>query len=281
MQTILKNNNNEVIIDAAGPVVMIGEKINPTGHKKLGQALKDKDYGYIKELVRKQLDTGAHILDVNVGAAGIDEIAVLPEIVKVVSGEAEVPFCLDSNNPKALEAALKVTPGKPIINSVNGEEEKLASILPLVKEYGAAVIALTMDDNGIPADAEARLKVADKIITRAESMGIKREDIIVDPLVLTVGSDQKAALVTLETIKLVREKFGVNINLGASNVSFGLPDRQIINQAFLALAIGVGAGCVITDTIKLSQTILACDLLLGKDNYGKEYLKHSRKMKAL
>jgi 5-methyltetrahydrofolate--homocysteine methyltransferase len=271
----------EVIIDVEKPVVMIGEKINPTGHKKLGEALKYSDFEYIKTLVHKQLKTGAHILDINVGAPGIDETVMLPEIVKVVSDEAEVPFCLDSNNPKALESALKVTPGKPIINSVNGEEEKLTSILPLVKEYGTAVIALTMDDNGIPADAQARLKVADKIINRAESIGIQRKDIIVDPLVLTVGSDYKASLVTLETIKLVRDNFGVNINLGASNVSFGLPDRQIINQAFLALAIGVGAGCVITDTIKLSQTIVACDLLLGKDMYGKEYLKHSRKMKAV
>lgn len=281
MQTILENNDKKVTVESAGPVTMIGEKINPTGHKKLGQALKDKNYDYIRELAHKQVDTGAHVLDVNVGAAGIDEVEILPEIVKVVAEEVTVPFCLDSNNPKALEAALKVTPGKALINSVNGEEEKLNSVLPLVKEYGAAVVALTMDDNGIPATAEERLKVAEKIIERAEAQGISKENIIVDPLVLTVGSDQNAGLVTLDTIRLVVEKFGVNINLGASNVSFGLPDRQIINQAFLALAIGLGASCVITDTIKLSQTILACDLLLGKDKYGKNYLKHSRKMKDM
>ena len=212
----------------------------------------------------------------NVGAPGVDEISMLPEVVKIVNSCTDAPLCLDSNNSEALAAALKVTPGKPLINSVNGEESKLESILPLVKEFDAAVFALTMDDEGIPKDAETRLSIAGKIIDRATKMGIPKENVVIDPLVLTVGADQNAALVTLKTIELVRKEFGVNINLGASNVSFGLPGRQTINQAFLALSFGVGASCLITDPEKLSLTILACDLLLGRDLYGKRYLTHIR-----
>ena len=276
MQTLLKSNEQEVRIDTDGAVTIIGEKINPTGHKKLANALKEKNFEYIRELAYRQVKAGAHVLDVNVGAPGVDEISMLPEVVKIVNSCTDAPLCLDSNNSEALAAALKVTPGKPLINSVNGEESKLESILPLVKEFDAAVIALTMDDEGIPKDAETRLSIAGKIIDRATKMGIPKENVVIDPLVLTVGADQNAALVTLKTIELVRKEFGVNINLGASNVSFGLPERQTINQAFLALSFGVGASCVITDPEKLSLTILACDLLLGRDLYGKRYLTHIR-----
>ncbi len=277
MQTILKSKTVEVRIDTEGPVVMIGERINPTGHKKLAAALKEGNFGYVRELAARQVEAGAHVLDVNVGVPGMDEVSLLPELVKVVADHIDVPLCLDSNNPEALAAGLAVSPGKPLVNSVNGEEARLQSILPIVKDRGAAVIGLTMDDNGIPNDAETRLSIAGKILERAASIGIPQEDVVIDTLVLTVGADQNAALVTLKTIELVRRELGVNINLGASNVSFGLPDRHTINQAFLALSFGAGTSCVITDPVKLARTVLACDLLLGRDPYGKQYIEHTRK----
>lgn len=277
MQTILKSATLEVRIDTDGPVTMIGEKINPTGRKKLAQALKDRDFDYVRKLALQQLEAGAHVLDINVGVPGMDEAILLPEVVKLVASQVEAPLCIDSGNPKALEAALAVAPGKPLVNSVNGEEARLDAVLPIVKERGAAVIGLTMDDNGIPNDPETRMAIAGKILERAAKIGIPPEDVVIDTLVLTVGADQNAATVTLKTIELVRREFGVNINLGASNVSFGLPDRHTINQAFLALSFAAGASCVITDPVKLAGTILACDLLLGRDPYGKNYISHTRK----
>jgi len=214
---------------------------------------------------------------VNASIPDLDETGLLPEIVKIVADHVQAPLCIDSNSVEALEAALKVCPGKPLVNSVNGEQNKLQRVLPLVRDRGAAVIGLTMDDSGIPATAEKRLAIAELILDRAVKIGIPPEDVLIDPLVLTVGADQQAAVTTLATIRLVREKLGVNINLGASNVSFGLPDRQTINQAFLALSFSAGATCVITDPGKLAGTILACDLLFGRDPYGKRFLTHVRK----
>ena len=280
MKTALKSATDEVLISTDGPVVMIGEKINPTGRKKLAAALQAGDFEYVKQQALQQVAFGAHVLDVNVAVPGLDEKSLLPAVVKFLAGEVGVPFCLDSNNPEALAAALAVAPGKPLVNSVSGEEAKLRDILPVVKDRGAAVIGLTMDNAGIPATAEARLAIAGRIIERAARAGIPVEDLIIDPLVLSVGADQKAAAVTLQTIALVRREFGVNINLGASNVSFGLPDRQTVNQAFLALAFGAGASCVITDAEKLAGAVLASDLLLGRDPYGKRYLIHVRKAQA-
>ncbi len=193
----------------------------------------------------------------------------------------DIPLCLDSANPDVLAAGLAVAPGKPLVNSVSGEEKKLATVLPLVKERGAAVIGLTMDDTGIPKTAEERVAVAEKILERAAKMGIPAEDVVIDPLVLTVGSDSKAALVTLQTVELLRKEFGININLGASNVSFGLPERPTVNAAFLTLAIQLGATCSITDPIKLGQTVKAADLLLGRDDNSMRYLKYFRAAEAL
>ncbi len=174
-------------------------------------------------------------------------------MVEAVSSAVDVPLCLDSANPAVLAAGLKAAPGKPLINSVSGEEKRLASVLPLAKERGAAVIGLTIGDTGIPKTAEERVAVAEQILERAAKIGIPAEDVIIDPLVMTVGSDSKAALITLQTIELIRKEFGVNINLGASNVSFGLPDRLTVNQTFLAMAIQAGATCSITDPIKLGN----------------------------
>jgi 5-methyltetrahydrofolate--homocysteine methyltransferase len=275
METILYTDNTRVKI-GAGPTVVIGEKINPTGRRKLAAALETHDLDYVVELATNQVAWGADILDVNVGAPNVDAVALLPEVVKLVSSVVKVPLCIDTSDHAALAAALPMAPGKPLVNSVSGEEKSMQTVLPLVKDRGAAVIGLVMDENGIPPTAEARLAVASRIIERATRLGIPIEDIIIDPLVLTVGADSKAGAITLKTIQLVREKFGVNINLGASNVSFGLPDRHTLNQAFLALAIGQGATCMITDPMKLTAVIRGTDLLLGRDTYSKRWVSFFR-----
>ncbi len=209
--------------------MIIGEKINPTGRKKLAAALKEGDFEYVKQIALNQVAAGADILDVNVGIPGGDEVDLLPKVAKIVSETVDVPLCLDSANPDALAAALKVLPGRPLVNSVNGEEASLKAVLPVIKEFAVPVIGLVMHDDGIPNDTETRVAVAGKIIERAAKLGIPVEDIVIDPLVLTVGADSDAGVVTLDTIWRVKEEFGVNINLGASNVSFGLPDRHTIN----------------------------------------------------
>jgi 5-methyltetrahydrofolate--homocysteine methyltransferase len=279
MKTLLKSETKEAVIDTDGLVVMIGEKINPTGRKKLSRMLKERNYEYVKGIATQQVDAGADILDVNVGVPGEDEVAMLPEVVKLVAKHVDIPLCLDSANPKALAAGLAVAPGRPLVNSVNGEEESLKNVLPIVKDRDAAVIGLTMDDDGIPDTADKRVAIAGKIIERAAKQGIATEDVVIDPLVLTVGADHKAGSVTLETIRKVRKEFGVNINLGASNVSFGLPDRHTINQAFLAMATMAGASCMITDPIKLAMIIRATDLLLGRDEFGRAFITQFRSTK--
>jgi 5-methyltetrahydrofolate--homocysteine methyltransferase len=202
-------------------------------------------------------------------------------VISEVSQAFDVPLCIDSGKVEILAAGLKASIGKPLVNSVNAEEKQLSSILPMVKERGAAVIGLTIDDNGIPKTPEDRVAAADKILQRAVQIGIPVEDIIIDPLVMTVGSDSKAAMVTLQTIELISREFGVNINLGASNVSFGLPDRLTVNQTFLAMAIQAGATCSITDPIKLGSTIRSSDLLLGRDDFAMRFIKYFRNAETL
>jgi 5-methyltetrahydrofolate--homocysteine methyltransferase len=281
MHTVLKSAAREVTIGIDRPFVMIGEKINPTGRKKLAAALSEHDFDYVRQLAESQVAWGADVLDINVGVPGLDEVTIVREVVNFLASIVDVPFCMDSSNPAVLAAGLAAAPGKPLVNSVSGEEKRLETVLPLVKERAAAVIGLTMDDNGIPKTPEERVAVAEKIIERAARMGIPVEDIIIDPLVLTVGSDSNAALVTLQTVELLRKEFGVNINLGASNVSFGLPDRLVVNQAFLTLAIQMGATCSITDPSKLGLTVKAADLLLGRDNNSLCYLKYFRAAEKL
>ena len=281
MHTVLKGKLREVTIGIDRPFVMIGEKINPTGRKKLAAALTENNLDYVRQLAENQVAWGADILDINVGVPGIDEVAAVKNLVEILAAAVDVPFCLDSANPEVLSVGLLAAPGKPLVNSVSGEEKKLETILPLVKDRGAAVIGLTMDDNGIPKTPEERLAVAEKILQRASRIGIPTEDVIIDPLVLTAGSDSKAGLVTLQTVELLRKEFGVNINLGASNISFGLPERPTINAAFLTLAIQLGATCSITDPMKLGQTVKAADLLLGRDENSMRYLKYFRVAESL
>ncbi len=281
MHTKLMGKTKEITIGIDKPFVMIGEKINPTGNKKLAAALTEGNYEFAVNLAKRQLAWGADVLDINVGVPGLDEAAIIPKVVEFVAAIADVPLCIDSNSPQVLAAGLAAAPGKPLVNSVSAEEKSLSGILPIVKDRGAAVIGLTISEGGIPKTAEERVALAEKIINRAAQQGIPIEDVIIDPLVLTVGSDSKAAVVTLQTIELLRREFGVNINLGASNVSFGLPDRLTANQTFLAMAIASGATCSITDPIKLGQSIRAADLMLGRDDYGMRYIKYFRAAEKL
>lgn len=281
METILRSARKTVKIGPNLPTVLIGERINPTGKKRLAAALAEGNLEIVKAEALAQVEAGADVLDVNVGAAGVDEVAVLPEAVRLVMGVVDVPVCIDTANPAALRAALEVhrelaPEGVPLINSVNGEVDRLDAVLPLVAEYGACVIGLTMDDNGIPDSAAARLEIAKKIAGRAEAMGIPRERIVVDCLALTVGADTGAGLTTLDSIRAVREELGVNMTLGASNISFGLPAREQVNWAFLALVIQAGVNCPIVDAAKVRDAILAADLVLGRDEYATRHIKHHR-----
>jgi 5-methyltetrahydrofolate--homocysteine methyltransferase len=276
MQTCVSGKTKEVWIDTGGVFTVIGEKINPTGRKKLAAALLEGNLEYVKQLASTQVSAGADLLDVNVGVPGAEEEKLLPQVIKMLAEQFDVPFCLDSANPKALEQALPVTPGKPLVNSVNGKQESLEAILPLVKGRAAAVIGLTMDENGIPKDADGRVRIAGKILEMAAKYGIPAEDVIIDPLVLTVGAESQAGAVTLQTIAQVRSEFGVNINVGASNVSYGLPERDTVNAAFLALTIGAGASCAISDPVKFTRVLRAVDLLMGRDAYAARYVKYCR-----
>ena len=244
-------------------------------------ALVEKNMDYVKQLAIRQAAWGADVLDVNVGHPQLDEAEIIPMVVEAVKSVVDVPLCIDSNEPKILEAGLRVAPGKPLVNSVNGEEKQLASVLPIVKDRGAAVIGLTIGDEGIPPTPEGRLVAAAKIIERAAKIGIPIEDIIIDPLVMTVGHNSVAATITIRTIELIKKEFGVNMSLGASNVSFGLPDRHSVNAAFLSLAMQAGATCSITDPIKLGSAIRATDLLLGRDANSMKYLKYFRATEKL
>ncbi|MCL5961800.1 MAG: dihydropteroate synthase [Chloroflexi bacterium] len=280
MNTKVTSAAREVIIGHDRATVLIGERINPTGKKKLEAALLAGDMTIVQKEALAQVQAGADILDVNVGATGVDEAVLLPVAVQVVMEAVDVPLCLDSHNPKALEAALKVYRGKPIVNSVNGQETSLQEILPLVKEYSTAVIGLTMDDHGIPSDADRRVAIAHKILERAEALGIPREDVIMDCLALTVGANSKAGLVTLEAVSRVKAELGVNQTLGASNVSYGLPNREVLGGTFLALAISAGITCPTVDVAKVRSIVVSTDLILGRDNYAQRYIKIYRAAQA-
>ncbi len=276
METKLAGRTAEVVISPTSPTVMIGERINPTGKRRLAAAMVAGDLSLVRRYARDQAAAGATVIDVNVGAAGVDEDRFLAEAVQAVAEEVDLPIAVDSTRPKALEAALKVAPGRPLVNSVNGEERSLAEILPLVAEFRVPTVALCMDDGGIPADAAGRLAVALKIAERAASLGVPAEDLVVDCLALTCSSDPNAPSVTLEAMRLVRQELGVNLTLGASNASFGLPDRDLLNGIFLALAIGNGLNAPIVDPEKARPYILAADVLLGKDEWAMRYITDFR-----
>jgi 5-methyltetrahydrofolate--homocysteine methyltransferase len=272
MKTILSGKTKEVVINTEGPVIIIGECINPTRRKKLVITLQGNNFDYVLELAKNQINAQADVLDVNVGFPGVDDIKLLPETVRRLQENFDIPLCLDSPNPKAIEAALKVAGGKYLINSVNGEERSLNAVLPIAKEYGAAVIGLVMDDNGITHDPEKRLSIAGKILNRALQTGIAEENVIIDPLAMAVSADPNACLVTLETIRLVHDKLGLNITLGASNISFGLPNREMLNIAFMVLSIRYGLTCPIANPEKITAAVRAADLVLGRDDFAIRFI---------
>jgi len=274
MKTILKGRIKEVVIDTAGPVIIIGESINPTRRKKLVATLQGNDFSYVLELAASQIKAGADILDVNVGFPGVDDIKLLPETVKAIQAEFDIPLCLDSPNPKAIEAALQVSAGKCLINSVNGKEESMNALLPVASEYGAAIIGLCMDDDGITNDPGKRVAIIEKITERAVRIGIRSEDVIADPLAMAVSADPNACLVTLETIRLVRQKLGNNITMGASNISFGLPDRESLNSSFMTLAVYCGVTCPIANPEKITPAVRATDLILGRDDFAMRFVDY-------
>jgi 5-methyltetrahydrofolate--homocysteine methyltransferase len=274
MQTILRGNTREVIIDTNGPVVIIGESINPTRRKKLVSTLHEMNFEYVLELAESQIKAGADILDVNVGFPGVDDVKLLPATVQAINHKFDIPLCLDSPNPRAIEAALKVALGKCLINSVNGEENSLRALIPIAKEYGAAIIGLTMDDEGITHDPKKRLAIAEKILERALKAGIQEENVIIDPLAMAVSADPQACVVTLETIRLVHDKLGLNITMGSSNISFGLPNREILNSSFLTLSILYGLTCPIANPEKITAAVRATDLILGRDDYAMRFVEH-------
>lgn len=277
-ETKIGSATREVVIGPQRPVAVIGERINPTGRQKLAETLQRGDMAMVRRDGLAQAAAGADILDVNVGVLGADQAALMAAAVAALQEATDTPLCIDSPDVAVLEAGLSAYRGKALVNSVNGEERALQEVLPLVREHGAAVIALTMDDAGIPATAEARLRVAEAILERATGLGIPAEDIVFDPLAMAVGADSGAARVTLETIALLREQLGANITLGVSNVSHGLPARPGLNAAFAAMAIARGVTCPIVNPLdaRMMETIRAANLCLGHDEWATGWIRAFR-----
>lgn len=282
LTTVVRSKTKAVEISRDRPTVIIGERINPTGRKAVLAALQAGDFGMVRKDAIDQVAAGAAILDVNAGVPGADEPVLLRQVLSTVLEVTDVPLCIDTADPQALAAALAIYEGKALINSVNGEERSLEAVLPLAKEHGAAVIGLCMDDNGIPGSAEDRLVVAGKIIERAGKLGIPVEDVVIDPLALTMGADHTAGQLALETIRLIVAEFGVNITMGASNISFGMPDRKYINSTFIAMAIHAGLTCPITNPLvpEVGIAVLAADLSMGRDEWGMNWIQAYRKRQA-
>jgi 5-methyltetrahydrofolate--homocysteine methyltransferase len=283
LETILKSKKTTVIVSPQRPTVLIGEKISAAARNQLANALRDGDLSLLEELARSQVAAGADVLEVNVGAPGVDEGEWLPRAVNMIMESVDVPMSIETTDFEALEAALAIhretaPHGKPLINSVNGEERYLKGILPLAAEYGAAVIGMALDDGGvsgrpgIPQTPVGRLAVARKIVERAEAAGIPREDVVIDCMALSVSTDPAAGRVTLEAIRRVHKELGVNMTLGPSNVSFGLPEREDLNRAFIAMAIQNGVNSPIVNVSRDRPFILAIDVMLGRDPHAERYI---------
>lgn len=280
METKVSTPTKEVIISYDRPTVIIGERINPTGKKKLAEALKNGDLSIVKKEAIEQVAAGATILDCNVNAPGVDDVKLLPEAIKVIQDAVDVPLCIDSPNSDALEAGLKVYKGKPLVNSISGETAKLARVLPLIKEYGAAVIGLAQDDEGIPKSAERRVAIAYKIVEACAKMGVPKEDIVLDVMTYAIGAEPKAALDVLAALRQIRKEIGLNMTMGASNISFGMADRPVLNNAWMAMVIEAGGTALIADAAKVLPAVLSADLVLGRDRFARRYLEAYRKRAA-
>ena len=278
MDTVLSSRSREVVISIDRPFVIIGERINPTGRKVLAAEMKEGRMDRVRADAIAQAAAGAHMLDVNAGIPAADEPALLVAAIKAVGEVSDLPVCIDSSVLEALEAGLVAYDGKALVNSVTAEDERMDRILPLVKKHGAAVIAMANDETGISMVPEERLAIARRILDRAAEYGIPREDVIIDPIAMTVAADPTCGLVTLETMRLIRNELGNNMTCGASNVSFGLPDRATVNAAFLPLAMHAGLTCAITNPLvpEVRRAVLAGDLLLGHDEYAMRWIASYR-----
>ncbi len=278
METILYSKTRSLTLGVGRPFVMIGERINPSGRSKLGAEMAAGDFRRVRRDAEAQVAAGAQMLDVNAGYPMGDEPAMLVSALTHIAAVTDVPLCIDSSLAEALEAALTVYPGKALVNSVTGEDDRLERLLPLIKKHAAAVIGITNDETGIASDPAQRLAVARKILHRAQDHGIPPEDVLFDPLALTVAADPDAPRATLATIQLIRAELGSNLVCGASNVSFGLPDRTPVNGAFLAMAMAAGLTAAITDPTNpvIRQAILAGDVLLGNDPYAGAWIADFR-----
>ncbi|MFH0788200.1 MAG: dihydropteroate synthase [Pseudomonadota bacterium] len=280
MDTIVRSPQGiEVVIGDGRPTVLIGERINPFGKGPLKEGIKTGDMGPIRREALKQVELGADILIISVATFGIDETVTLPRVVQSVMETVDIPLCLESRNAQALENALTLGLGKPIISSVTGEDSVLDKILPLAHQYGAVLVAMASSGVGVPKDPQKRLEIVRHILERTTGMGISLEDLLLDCLAESSAVNDKAVLTTLETLETVKRETGVNLVLGASNASFGLPNRLAVNAAFLSLAIRAGLNCAIVDVARMKPFILAVDLMLGRDRMARRYTNYNRKMK--
>jgi 5-methyltetrahydrofolate--homocysteine methyltransferase len=278
MHSILRSATKEVVIGHDVPFVIIGERINPTGRKKFQEQLRAGDLSQIEIDVQQQVDGGADVLDVNMGVPLTDEPELLSKAIKLVQSKTDLPICIDSSVIEALDAGLKAYEGKALVNSMTGEDDRMEAILPLVKEHKAVIMALSNDETGIPATAKERLDITEKIVRTVEKFGIPLEDLVIDPLAMTVGADTEAVKITLETIHLIKDRFGLNMSMGASNVSFGLPNRHAVNASFLPMAMAAGLTSAIMDarTKEIVTSVRAADLLLGNDAWGANWISAFR-----
>ncbi len=278
METRLTSRGREVVVSGDRPFVIVGERINPTGRKVLAAEMKEGVMDRVRSDALAQAAAGAHMLDVNAGIPAVDEPALLVAAIQAVMEVTDLPICIDSSIIEALEAGLSAYQGKALVNSVTAEEERMERILPLVKKHGAAVIGMANDETGISMVPEERLALARRIIERAADHGIPQEDVIIDPIAMTVAADPTCGVITLETMRLIRDQLGNNMTCGASNVSFGLPDRAVVNAAFLPLAMHCGLTCAITNPMvpEVRRAVLAGDLLLGHDEYAMRWIASYR-----
>lgn len=279
MHTVLRSASREVAIGPDRPFCVIGERINPTGRKAFQEQLRAGDLSRVETDVRDQVERGAMVLDVNMGVPLTDEAELLVRAVKLVQSLTDLPLCIDSSVVEALDAALAVYEGKALVNSVTAEDERLAAILPLVKRHGAAIIALPNDEDEIPMTAERRVTLTRKIIDVATgTYDIPVEDIVIDPLAMPIGADTTVVQITLETIRRISAEFGVNMTLGASNVSFGMPGRHTLSATFLPMAMASGLTSAIMDarTAQVVESVKAADLLLGNDEWGAAWIAAHR-----
>ncbi len=280
--TLISSANKEVRIGFDRPFVIIGERINPTGRKILAEEMKNGDYSRVISDALAQVEAGAHMLDVNAGIPLADEPAILAEAIKLVQSVTDVPLSIDSSIIEALESGLSVYQGKALVNSVTGEDEVLERVLPLVARYGAAVVAISNDETGISEDPDERFKVAKKIVERAADFGIPAADVVVDPLVMPIGAINTAGKQVMHIVQRLRNELKVNTTCGASNVSFGLPNRNGINSAFLTMAIGAGMTSAITSPLhaEVMQAVLGADVMMGNDPDCKNWIKKYREPSA-